>query len=74
MIERGGQVKISLSGVRLGNGRHYEGSRMLEAGESGTVTSAPLGNSARARLASDAHDIPATDGKAGDLMGSLLDG
>ncbi|MGH9009281.1 MAG: tyrosine-type recombinase/integrase, partial [Acidimicrobiia bacterium] len=67
--------KIGLDTVRLHDLRHYVATRLLDGGVPVRAVSERLGHAtATTTLAIYAHAVPATDRKAAEMMGELLDG
>lgn len=70
--ERMGDARVDLTGVRLGDLRHFVASQMLQAGEPAISVAARLGNSPRTLMANYAHYIPGADRESAQRMESLV--
>ena len=67
--------KVGLETVRLHDLRHYVATRLLDGGVPVRAVSERLGHAnATTTLAIYAHAVPATDRRAAEMMGDLLDG
>lgn len=67
--------KVGLETVRLHDLRHYVATRLLDGGVPVRAVSERLGHAnATTTLAIYAHAVPATDRRAAQVMGDLLDG
>jgi integrase len=67
--------KIGLDTIRLHDLRHYVATRLLDGGVPVRAVSERLGHAtATTTLAIYAHAVPATDRRAAQVMGDLLDG
>ncbi|HVW32424.1 MAG TPA: site-specific integrase [Acidimicrobiia bacterium] len=67
--------RVGLDTVRLHDLRHYVATRLLDGGLPVRAVSERLGHSnATTTLSIYAHAVPATDRRAADMMGDLLDG
>ena len=67
-----GDDAVKLTGVRLGDLRHFVASQMLQAGEPVMAVAARLGNSPRTLMANYAHFIPGADREAAERMEGLI--
>jgi len=67
--------QVGLDSVRLHDLRHYVATRLLDGGLPARAVSERLGHAnANTTLGIYAHAVPATDRRAADMMGDLLDG